>query len=55
MCSLQIKSVGSLCDKREKTAIYYKKLYQNISIFFVYKLYVTQENRNNIYISYQIY
>ena len=55
MCSLQKKSVGSLCNKRGKTAIYYKKYIPKYINFFVYKLYVTQENRNDIYINFQIY
>ena len=54
MCSLQIK-VWAPCVIREAKLQYITKKYTKIYQFFVYKLYVKQQNRNNIYISYQIH
>ena len=54
MCSLQIK-VWAPCVIRVEKLQYITKKYTKIYQFFIYELYVTQENRNNIYISYQIY
>ena len=54
MCSLQIK-VWAPCVIRGAKLQYITKKYTKIYQFFVYKLYVKQQNRNNIYISYQIH
>ena len=54
MCSLQIKVWVPCVIRGEKLQNITKK-YTKIYHFFVYKLYVTQENRNDIYINFQIY